>query len=79
MQAIIDSILTINCENVKSSPQVSDAMPDDFINGTSKVYYLFELQLFIVILLILAFFTFETFDINPHNNSYVLFIPYIAV
>ncbi|CAH1375241.1 unnamed protein product [Tenebrio molitor] len=31
LQAIIDSILTINCDNVKSSPEVKDPMPEEYI------------------------------------------------
>ncbi|RZC37641.1 uncharacterized protein BDFB_011356, partial [Asbolus verrucosus] len=31
LQAVIDSILTINCDNVKETPYVKDAMPDDYI------------------------------------------------
>lgn len=31
LQAIIDSILTITCDNVKSNPVVKDPMPEEYM------------------------------------------------
>jgi hypothetical protein len=49
LQAIIDSILTINCDNVKSSPEVKDPMPEEYIKkDNSKVVYYLKTYCFVL-------------------------------
>ena len=42
LESIIDSILTINCDNVKQDPSVKDPMPEEYIKKENKVYHLFS-------------------------------------
>ncbi|KAJ3643338.1 hypothetical protein Zmor_026056 [Zophobas morio] len=36
LESIIDSILTINCDNVKQDPSVKDPMPEEYIKKENK-------------------------------------------
>ncbi|XP_044271602.1 uncharacterized protein LOC123015751 [Tribolium madens] len=56
LQAIIDSILTIKCDNVKETPKVKDPMPEEYIKKENKADMILPTVLNLVIMTITLIF-----------------------